>query len=190
VRLVFTAQLTESLGEFVVTLFGEFEAFAARDLVQHQRVLIEAFCDARDVEVGERADRVQTESLAGRRDVLSTEHRQRQRAPERLGRAGFEHERASRAHLGAEQSVGDAERGHVAREFQDRRAHALHHRGLATEEPARSSNRQDEQIHTYRLGEGTEHQQRVEYRQVITQRRAVGRLVAQRLDPYCEEALH
>ena len=32
--------------------------------------------------------------------------------------------------------------------------------------------------------------QRVEQRQVITQRRTIGRLFAQSLDPYSEEALH
>ena len=153
-------------------------------------MLVEAFGDARDVEVGEGTDRVQTKSLTGRRDVLSTEHRERQRAPERLGRTRLEYERAPRAHLGAEQSVGDAERGLVTRELDDRRANVLHHRGLATEEPARSANGQHEQTEAHRLGEGAQHAQRVEQRQVIAQRRAVGRLVAQGLDPYREEALH
>jgi len=190
VGVVLAAQLTKARGEFEVALAVEFKEFTARDTLQDQRVLVEAFGDASYVEVRERTDRVQTESLTGRRDVLSTEYRERKRTPKRLGRARLEHESAPRAHLGAEESVGDAERGLVTREFHDRGANVFHHRGLATEEPTRSSNGQYEQTEAHRLGEGAQDAQRGEERQVITQRRAVGRLFAQGLDPYREEALH
>src|ERR1700722_3247428 len=74
VLLVLAAKLAKTLRQFEVALAVEFKEFASSDAVQHQRVLVEAFGDARDVEVGERTDRVQTESLTGRRDVLSTKH--------------------------------------------------------------------------------------------------------------------
>ena len=156
-RVLFATQLAKTRGEFEVALAVEFKEFTARYALQDQRLLVEALADARYVEVGERTDRVQAESLTGRRDVLSTERREWERAPKRLGRTGLEYESAPRTHLGTEQSVGDAERRLVAREFHDRGANVLHHRGLAAEEPTRSPDGQYEQTEAHRLGEGTQH---------------------------------
>ena len=58
VGVILAAQLAKTRGQFEVALAVELEEFTARDAVQHQRVFVEAFGDARDVEVGERSDRM------------------------------------------------------------------------------------------------------------------------------------
>jgi hypothetical protein len=155
------------------------------------RVLVEALTDARGVEVGEGTDRVQPESLTGRRQVLSTERRERLASAETTASPPARRDALARGDLGAEQPVGDAERRVVTRDLAHRRRERrLQHRGLAAEEPARSAHRQDEETEAHRLGEGTEHAQRVEQRRgsrAASSRRAPPR---QGLDPYREEALH
>ena len=69
-------------------------------------------------------------------------------------------------------------------------ANDLEHLRLATEETTRSPYWQHEEIEADRLSEGTEDGQRLEQRQVVAQRRAVGRFVLEGLDPNREEALH
>jgi hypothetical protein len=68
--------------------------------------------------------------------------------------------------------------------------HGVEYRLLPAKEPARTPHGQDQQSESYRLGEGAEHRERVEYHEVVAQRRAVRLLLTERLNPYGEETFH
>jgi hypothetical protein len=73
-RLVRAPQLGETFRESGVALSLELDQLTACDPVQYQRVLVETLRHSGALEVGERTDRVKTEPLTRRGNVLAAEH--------------------------------------------------------------------------------------------------------------------
>ena len=184
------AQRRQSRLEAGVALALELGELPAGHAVRVEDPAVEALGDARRVEVGEGPHRAQPQSLARRREVPPAERGERLSPPEGVAAAdGHDHALARRP-LGAEEALGHTEVGLDADDLEHAPAHEAQHRVVAAEEAARPAQRQREQPEAHRLGEGAEGVEGVEQLEGRAQRRPVGRLGAERLDPDGEEALH
>src|SRR5664280_1712997 len=105
--------------------------------MQLRRVRVETLRHARGFEVGERANRVQTQTTTGRREILSPEHVEWLRSAKALGQSHANHHAGARGQFAAEESVGNAEERLFSHDVAHGLAHGLEHGLLPAKEPTR-----------------------------------------------------